>query len=240
MLATLDLHIHSERSPDGRMPLGEIIQEAKARGLQGIAICDHDLRLAEVPEPEGLLVIPGEEFSTEYGHLLGLFLYEPVEHGTFREIVAGIHAQGGLAVMAHPFERTRSEDRIAPVAQLLDGVETWNGRANRKNRQANAMAAAFAVRHGLPGFGGSDAHVPQEIGNGTVTVEVEALTPGAVREALLRQGNRVSGVNGKARYVAASQLTKRRKTHARPLSYAKWAAFAAKCWIDDLRMLGRN
>ena len=40
----LDLHIHSERSPDGRMSLPQIAAAARARGLQGVAICDHDRR----------------------------------------------------------------------------------------------------------------------------------------------------------------------------------------------------
>ena len=42
MEVKLDLHIHSEHSPDGRMALDEIVACARARGLQGVAVCDHD------------------------------------------------------------------------------------------------------------------------------------------------------------------------------------------------------
>lgn len=81
---------------------------------------------------------------------------------------------------------------------------------------------------------GSDAHLPEEIGNGVVTLEVDALTLPAVRAALLRGATAVDGRRGKARYVAESQLTKRRRTHAGAAAYAKWALFAAKCCLQDI------
>lgn len=240
MQIKLDLHIHSHFSLDGRESPEAILRRAKKLGLQGVAICDHDRLFSDRPETGGVLLIPGEEFSTEYGHLLGLFLKEPVRPGSFEEIVAGIHAQDGLAVLAHPFEHSADAGRIEPIAHLLDGVETWNGRANRKNPRANEMAAAFAEKHGLPGTGGSDAHLLEEIGNGTVTVEAASLTEEAVRAALLRRGNAVSGVNGRAVCVARSQFTRRRKTHAGLLSYGKWMLFAAKCCLHDIRSSGRK
>ena len=66
----LDLHIHSERSFDGCMSLSEIVALARERGLNGVAICDHDRVLDEVPEFDDFLVIPATEVSTERGHLL--------------------------------------------------------------------------------------------------------------------------------------------------------------------------
>ena len=52
----LDLHIHSERSFDGCMSLSEIVALARERGLNGVAICDHDRVLDEVPEFDDFLV----------------------------------------------------------------------------------------------------------------------------------------------------------------------------------------
>lgn len=57
----LDLHIHSERSFDGCMSLSEIVALARERGLNGVAICDHDRVLDEVPEFDDFLVIPATE-----------------------------------------------------------------------------------------------------------------------------------------------------------------------------------
>ena len=230
----LDLHVHSERSPDGIMTIEEIVSLAKAKGLNGAAICDHDLALLGAPEYDGFLIIPGIEVSTQFGHLLGLFLTGPVETKDFFEAAEAIHAQGGLAVLAHPFEHSRDGSRLAPAVPLLDGVEVWNSRADRKIHDANRLAASFAQVCRLRPFGGSDAHCPQEVGNGFVTVEAQALTLEAAKAALLSGTARAGGCRSRAWYAARSQLTKRNKTGARPLSYAKWTAFAAKCCLQDI------
>ena len=113
----LDLHVHSRRSLDGVMTLDEIVSLARARGLDGAAVCDHDLALTEAPEYGGFLLIPGIEVSTQFGHLLGLFLTGPVETRDFFEAAEAIHSQGGLAVLAHPFEHSRDAGRLEPVFQ---------------------------------------------------------------------------------------------------------------------------
>ena len=241
-----DLHIHSQASPDGRMPLTEIIRQARARGLHGIAITDHDvLSQPDGAEQEDFLIIPGEEFSTEFGHLLGLFLTAPIPFsradgrsldapGGVRELIEAIHAQGGLAVLAHPFERERSAQRLEPLVPLLDGMEIWNGRANRRYPDANARAAAFAAAHGLPGLAGSDAHLPREIGNGVLAVEAERLSHAAVKAAILAGRCAASGQNGRHLDAARSQYTKLKKTRAGMVRRLKWLAFAGKCAAEDL------
>ena len=277
MEVRFDLHIHSEHSPDGRMSLDEIVSCARAAGLQGVAVCDHDRALTETWDAPDFLLIPGVELSTDQGHLLGLFVTEQIEAWELGAAIDAVHACGGLAVMAHPFERSSDAQRLdayldrtqqhyhavkrhpSIVAFSLaresanginlyesylrlkelepdrpDGIEVWNGRADRKNPQANAMACALAQRAQKPVTAGSDAHLPEEIGNGVVTLEVDALTLPAVRAALLRGATAVDGRRGKARYVAESQLTKRRRTHAGAAAYAKWALFAAKCCLQDI------
>ncbi|MCX4371511.1 MAG: CehA/McbA family metallohydrolase [Dysosmobacter sp.] len=230
----LDMHVHSEKSPDGCMTLSEIAERAKRAGLNGAAVCDHDRVQKDMPRFPGFLLIPGVEVSTEYGHLLGLFVTKPVETHDFHEAVELIHGQGGLAVLAHPFERSRDAMRLTPIVPLLDGVEIWNSRAERKIRQANGLAAAFARTHGLRTFAGSDAHRPQEVGNGVTTIEAEALSLEAVKSALLSGQARTSGRRSRAWYTARSQLRKRRRTGAGFASYLKWGAFALKCLMQDV------
>lgn len=235
MKLKLDLHIHSELSQDGRMTVGEIVGTARAAGLDGVAVCDHD-ELAPVGDglPEGFVYVRGEEFSTEYGHLLGLFLSSQVKSHDFDGIVREVREQGGILVLAHPFERHTDPGRFAAIAGKLDGIEVKNGRANRKNRRANEMAAEFAKKTGLPSFAGSDAHLPREIGNCFVTVEVDEPTAEAVKAALLRQGNEITGRDGKQIDVARSQWTKLKKTGGGVAKKMKWAAFALKCAAGDL------
>ncbi len=234
MKIRLDLHVHSAASYDGRMTLDEIVAAARAAGLDGVAVCDHDAVLLHAPAYEDFLLIPGAEFSTEYGHLLGLFLTAPIGRLPFAETVAAIHAQGGVAVLAHPFERTRDAGRLRPILPLLDGVEVWNGRAERKIADANALARALAERHGLRFFAGSDAHLPAEIGNGVVTLDAAEKTLDAARRALLRAPAEIDGRRGSSLCVARSQLTKLKKRRARPAAYARWLLFAGKCAAEDL------
>ena len=231
----LDLHVHSAASLDGRMSLSEIVEEAKAKGLHGVAICDHDV-LYTGEQKQDFLVIPGIEYSTECGHLLGLFLTEPVEKTDIATLIDAIHAQGGLAVLAHPFARNRDEKRLEALLPLLDGVEVWNGRANRKNPKANEQADRFARKKELLPFAGSDAHVPQEIGNGYVCLQAEERSLSAVKAALLKGNYATRGTNGRHIYVAKSQCSKLKKTNAPLGKRLKWLAFAAKCLASDLRL----
>jgi len=230
----LDLHIHSAASPDGRMSLDEIVERCRKAGLDGAAVCDHDRVLTDAPDFPDFLLIPGVELSTQYGHLLGLFVSAPIETTDFRQAVSAIRTQGGIAVLAHPFEHFADAERLAELVPLLAGVEVFNSRATRKNRRANAQAEAFAAKYGLRPFAGSDAHVPGEIGNTVLTVEAEDKTAEAVKAALLAGTARIEGRPSPARHTAASQLTRLRRTHAAPAAYVKWALFAGKCLLRDI------
>lgn len=235
MIIRLDLHTHSAASPDGRMSLDELIAAARAAGLNGVAVTDHDVTLTDVPSAEDFLVIPGCEFSTEFGHLLGLFLRHPIGRLSFARTIRAIHEQGGLAVLAHPFEHSRDASRIASLAPLLDGAEVWNGRAERKIRDANALARAFAEEHGLRCFAGSDAHLPEEVGNGVVTVDAPSLSSEAVKASLMNRPVEIAGQRGRALCVAKSQYTKLRRSRAGLGKRMRWLLFAGKCAAEDLR-----
>jgi ABC-type lipoprotein export system ATPase subunit len=76
-----DLHLHSNAS-DGKSTPEEIIEHAKLKGLAVIAITDHHTTknidtLKELGAAQGINVISGIEFRTEYGdksvHIIGLF-----------------------------------------------------------------------------------------------------------------------------------------------------------------------
>ena len=236
----LDMHIHTHHSPDGSMTAEEIAVRAKEKGLNGVAFCDHDrvfpadeLAKIQAAFPD-MVFIPGVEVSTDCGHLLGWFVTRPIEARTLPEAAAEIHKQGGVAVLAHPFEHTKSPERAAKAVPYVDGIEVCNSRAERKNRKANATAREFADTYGLRGFAGSDAHTPYEIGNGVTVAQADARTPDALKAALLSDGVRTEGRRSRAVWTAVSQLTRRRKTNARPLSYCKWALFAVKCVLEDL------
>ena len=65
----IDIHIHSTNSFDSSIQIRDLPEILRSKGLDGIAITDHDKFFDE--EVEGLIVIPGIEVSTREGHLLG-------------------------------------------------------------------------------------------------------------------------------------------------------------------------
>ena len=79
-----DLHIHSTVS-DGSMTIDEIIAEAVAKGLDAIAVTDHDTlsQVGRAPETNRIKIVPGLEISAadrEGGgrvHILGYRLASP-------------------------------------------------------------------------------------------------------------------------------------------------------------------
>ena len=239
MKLRVDLHVHSAASHDGRMTIEEIICAARSAGLQAVAICDHERVLPpQLPRDDGFLVIPGVEFSMPGGHLLGLFLTQPVEKGTWSETVDAIHRSGGLAVLAHPFQRSVAPEALHEIATLLDGAEVYNARAARKNPRANMQAAAFVERHGLLPFAGSDAHVVREVGNAGVELQVEAADLASIRAALERGDGVPFGRRGRELDVARSQWTALQKRRAGARARCRWALFAGKCLWNDLRKKG--
>ncbi|MBO7404285.1 MAG: CehA/McbA family metallohydrolase [Clostridia bacterium] len=238
MKIALDLHIHSAASVDGRLTPGEIVSAARSAGLDGAAVCDHDVMadLSGTEVPEGFLLIPGIEIASDLGHILGLFLERQPDAGSRKaeDIIDAIHDAGGIAVLAHPFEHSRDAGRLEPITGKLDGVEVFNGRAARKHRDANVLARAFAAEHGLAPFAGSDAHVAREIGNGYVNVEVPGPDAAAVRAALLAGGAKAGGTDGRHIDVARSQRTKLKKRGAGIGARVRWTLFACKCAAEDV------
>lgn len=172
-----DLHIHTNFS-DGRPTPAEVVEHVlKQTDLDIIAITDHDtiegaLRAAEIGDGRGLQVIVGEEVSSRDGHILGLFLNERIRPGLSAEAtVEAIHAQGGLAIAAHPFWRTtpgRSGSRPPHGVGLklsrlpFDAVEVENSTPGLG--LANLIARRFNDGLGMSQIGGSDAHIAAAVG----------------------------------------------------------------------------
>jgi len=178
-----DLHVHSSWSDGADRP--EALVRAAAGRMDVLAITDHDeihgARLArdyarEHPEL-GVEVVVGEEISTRNGHLIGLWLDEAVPPGLpADETIDRIHAQGGLAVAAHPFHPIRGADRGQySVGHLvpdlaLDAIEIVNN-AGVFSRVYDAWAALRNVEWMLPVTAGSDAHHVWYVGSALTRFE---------------------------------------------------------------------
>ena len=185
MEVKLDLHIHSEHSPDGRMALDEIVACARARGLQGVAVCDHDRALTETWDAPDFLLIPGIELSTDRGHLLGLFVTEQIEARELDAAIDAVHACGGLAVMAHPFERSSDAQRLDAYLDRLDGIEVWNSAWSPANERAVELWHTLLVGGNRKfAVASTDFHRGGNIASPHTVVRAEALSAEAVIDAI--------------------------------------------------------
>jgi predicted metal-dependent phosphoesterase TrpH len=196
----VDMHTHSEYSPDSRTPLRVQAAAIKAAGLHVVCATDHNtvegaLRLRELAD--GFRVIVGEEVSTSDGEIIGLFIETAIPRDlTAEETIKRIHDQGGLVSVPHPFSRNRRfhlrRSVLERVWQDIDCIEVFNAR--EAFTQDNVRAAAFAQDKGLPGAVGSDAHRASEIGRAWVEVEEFAGRDDFI--AALRQGSVIGKLTG--------------------------------------------
>ncbi|MBM3188397.1 MAG: phosphotransferase [Chloroflexi bacterium] len=165
-----DLHVHSTYS-DGIHDIPTLLEHTAVHtDIRILAITDHDcidgaLEARFLAPRYGLQVVVGQEVSTARGHLLALFTRELIPQGlSIPETVACARAQGGLAVLAHPYDRVANSParhRPRPTREEwrafgLDGLEELNG--SQMDPTANVRAALLKDELGIAGTGGSDAH----------------------------------------------------------------------------------
>lgn len=196
MLHRFDFHVHSWYSPDAADAPEVLIAAAKARGLSGLAITDHDrtgahdyllgkgLCRPDGQPVEGFLVVPGVEVSTAEGHLLCLGVTLPVmKHHPAAEVVAEVQARGGIAVPAHPFDGWRAGIRPPALDSLpVQHLEVFNAAVT--SRRYNQDAKAYAAERDLIPLAGSDAHHASAVGTAQTALELPELSLSAVLAAL--------------------------------------------------------
>lgn len=240
MILKADLHVHTDRSPDGRSPLDAVLKSAARKGLDAVAIADHDL-LSQPCDFKDVTVIPACECSTSDGHIVGLFINSlpsclRAQSGRLpsaEEAIDEIHSLGGYAIWAHPYERRSSVNESS--AALADAVEIYNSRACFKNPDANKLAIELAHRLGKPMTAGSDAHHHSELGNSYTEIECtekslncihKALAEGSFSPVFVRNTPRIN--------KGLSQLAKCRRSGASPLRYLKAFVYIFYCLILDI------
>ena len=184
-----DLHVHTYYSDRSNEKPEKILKFAHRKKLDGIAIVDHEtikgaLEVKKLNNDKNFEVIIGEEFYTEKGHVLGYFLKKEIPHGSFEEVVKQIKKQGGLAVIAHPFDVIRGM-KNTPAVKMLDAVEVLNGRTSTP--MSNKRARGLAQKYSKGMTAGSDAHFFFEIG------KVRAVFEGDIKKSILNGSIKAEG-----------------------------------------------
>ncbi|WP_418286130.1 CehA/McbA family metallohydrolase [Halorubrum sp. DTA46] len=200
---TIDPHVHSDESYDGHEPIELILEHAAEIGLDAVVITDHDVigeskRAAAIADEYGLIGIPGVEVSTAHGHLLAIGVERmPPRRKPYAETIEWIHDHGGIAIVPHPFQRSRHgvRQRNIPVPDEpssagvsdsdghgsaaaardelseVDAIEVFNAWLFTGYR--NRRARRFANEHGYPGVAASDAHTLEYVGRAFTELEIE-------------------------------------------------------------------
>lgn len=174
-----DLHVHSLESGDARPSLSEIATFARGRGLDFVALSEHNtlshldfFAEAQAASP-GLLLVPSVEFTTYAGHLnaFGVSRLPPfwlgLEGARFEDAVADFAAQGAVPTINHPTLDLGTfcigcawQQPLAPGLRAVEvGVGGWNETGSLFDESALLFWEALAERgvH-LTAVGGSDDH----------------------------------------------------------------------------------
>jgi predicted metal-dependent phosphoesterase TrpH len=222
-----DLHMHTAHS-DGSCvnqsgahvpcPLFLTAQMAASRNLDFIAISDHNslAHYAEMRELQPyfskLLLIPGREMTTFYGHFnafgtMQYVNYLVAEQGgrTIDQVVADIRSQGGIVSINHPMSPTDERCRgcgwgpPGPVdLSKFSAVEIVNANRVMSPFWDEQIAKGFR----LTGVGGSDNHeapktddILSAIGHPTTVVQATELSVAAILDGI-RAGHVFVDVTG--------------------------------------------
>ena len=199
------LHVHSSFSHDSKTDLAVIAVRARQEGIRCVLMAEHNnfmneeqtaalvRRCAELSD-ESLLIVPGLElaFSSNRIHLLafgiGHYIDSSSDGVTFASLIDRIHAEDGIAVLAHPSHRQASTLIDPQDMQHLDGIEIWNVKNGNRfvptspdlrllHRVRTAGGRAF-------GFAGLDWHHANRFCRLVLRVDAPALSRDAVFTAL--------------------------------------------------------
>ncbi len=181
-----DMHCHTrEGSLDGKVPVEEFIQILMDKGFDGMLVSDHNSyngyrafkNTVNSKWYENFVVLKGIEYDTiDAGHIL-VIMPEGVKLKILELrglpvnfLIEIVHKHGGILGPAHPcgekylsITNTRKHRNQLAVMDKFDFLEGFNA---CEGEESNKRAMEIAREHGLPAFGGSDAHRQDCIGMG--------------------------------------------------------------------------
>jgi len=209
-----DLHVHTSHS-DGMADARAVLEYVEAHtALEVLAITDHDdirgaLKAREIwaRGHYRFELVTGVELTTIEGHLLALFVEEPLPNLChMEEALEAIRKQGGLAVAPHPmnpFTRSLGERELRR-AEGLHGIEAASCSPGGAMRRAKALALNREL--GLAEVGGSDAHFLDFIGGAYTTFP--GSTASELKQAILsRETSARNGRRPSLREIGVRRLT---------------------------------
>jgi predicted metal-dependent phosphoesterase TrpH len=202
LVVCADFHVHSFPG-DGLLPPWDLAVEARRRRLDAIALTNHNSthswRLAAwlslTRRPGGAMLIPGEELTSVGYHLAVVGVTVPVGwRQSAASAAAAVHAKGGVAIAAHPDEKSwRFLDDAAVAA--LDGVEVAHP-AILVWKDVRRTVFAFyehakRIHPSIAAIGSTDFHHVAPVGLGRTYVLTGEATQAGILDAI-RAGRTVA------------------------------------------------
>lgn len=188
----IDCHVHSAYSHDAFQSFERILERVDRKGLDGVIIADHN-NMSGCDILESVLskrykdlnarpiVIRAAEYSTDMGHLIVVGLKKPLELSLpfvekkfdAQSIIIEAKKQNAYIILAHPY-RIKSRYPSEWLLSQIDAIEVYNARSAfvRGHYLVNQMAIEKAKNIGLPITAGSDGHLPYEIGNAYIKINI--------------------------------------------------------------------
>jgi predicted metal-dependent phosphoesterase TrpH len=182
-----------------------LIEQAKEKGLNGLAITDHNTlegarEVFDIVREEkmDLSVIIGEEITTDRGEILAYFIKQEITPGPFDEVLSAIKRAGGISAIPHPFERIRKGFRgVEAVECSVNAIEVLNSRC-----LFNQKAFDLCLACKKPMLGGSDAHFYREVGRAWTEISDDPM------DCILAGRTRVGGGLSNPAYLALTKVVK--------------------------------
>ena len=175
----IDLHAHtSPRSNCSRTTLEELVESARANGLDALCITEHDVRwpddeLADASRLLDFPLIPGVELTTDVGHVLAFGpLRKPLWMGySLAELVEECEHSDTALVLPHPLrhfagERAVKGGRVPPTADEIAAFPQWEmvhaieAASTQTTALEHTLTAAALTVAPRPAVSASDAHGP--------------------------------------------------------------------------------
>lgn len=191
-----DLHTHSHYSYDSNSSIKEIIDAAIKKGIDCMAITDHDkiqgaFEAIEYAKNKPILVIPAIEVKSRDGDIIALNVKKEIEKGLSAEkTIEKIKEQNGLAIIAHPFGDWHAFKKdLKDFIDKVDAIEVFNASVFTGNKKAKE----FVKKHNLAFTAGSDAHEPKFIGRAYLEIPGKDLSIEQVLEAIKNKNCEIKG-----------------------------------------------
>jgi predicted metal-dependent phosphoesterase TrpH len=187
-----DFHVHAFPG-DGLLPAWQLADEANRQGLDVVAITNHNQTLAaSLPARRSgrlPLVLRGQEVTSPSFHLVAVGVREVVDWRLpLRGVIDAIHAQGGVAIAAHPVRHSWHADPESAAA--LDGSEAMHSlSATDAAGGIELLEFHRAIRLRKPtlaAIGSSDFHAVAPMGRATTYLLVDEVSERGVLNAIRR------------------------------------------------------